>query len=228
MQHETNINLSAVTTARLVLAVSQIEGTKFVGLTYTDKKAGEQARHVLNMGASYENAKTRDLATLSARENIAVDVAATRFLVKAVDATAKDTPERKAANAALKSFQAMIGWERAAAAEVFISLENSNAAFTLGVENPEYTQAGHWETLCPGFRIGVVGSPAEGKAQAYGYSVSRKTLTPGVWPVVNSHPKTVAKDAIRATLSTGKFRTFSLEREHFESIRIAGVAIDAE
>jgi hypothetical protein len=222
MQNTVTVSLPATAIARLTAAVASLPGVRFAGVTYRAKESGELARHCLILGADYGEQIRKSLAILNARENIAVDVATTRELSKAIDATAKGSPARKAANAALASFQGMIGAERAASAELFLSFEETLSAHERGEQNKAYTKAGLYESICPGLQV----SRADGTFEISGLQHSKTVLETGVYPVVNSSAKTIAKNEIRKALPVGRYRTLCLDAGALESVRIGGSEID--
>lgn len=217
------VSLPAVAIARLTAAVASVNnGPRFAGVTYRSKESNELARHTLILGASYENTVQTSLDVLSKRQNIAADSAVTRVLQAAVNATVAGSAERKSANAALKSWQAMVGDVRAAASELFVSLENTLTAHAKGEENPAYTKAGVYESICPGLKV----SRVDGTFEIAGLSHGKTVLEAGTFKAVNSSGKTIAKDDIRRALPIGKFRTLALDVGALESVRIGGREID--
>lgn len=219
---QNTISLPATAIARLTAAVANIPGVRFVGVTYRSKESSELARHCLIVGADYGEQVQRSLDILNTRPNIAVDVAATRELFALIDMTAKGTAARKTANDALKSFQRMIGAERAAAAELVLSCEETLTAHAKGEQNADYTKAGLYETICPGLHV----SRADGTFELCGLQHSKKVIEPGTFPHVNSSDKTIAKNKIRSELPVGRYRTLSLDVGCLESVRIAGNELD--
>lgn len=222
MQNQTTVSLAPVVIARLTAAVAQLPGVRFVGVTYRTKESGELARRVMILGASYENVLTSSLDILRTRKDIATHAAVTKELQNAIASSVTGSPERKAANAALKGFQSMIGAENAAAAELFCSYEKSLAAHAKGEENADYTKAGLYETICPGVKV----SRADGTFELSGLTHSKRVLEEGTFKAVNSSDKTIAKRAIEKALPAGKFRTLALDVDCLESVRIGGSEID--
>lgn len=222
MQNIATVSLPAVAIARLTAAVASLPGVRFAGVTYRTKESGELARRVMILGASYENVLSNSLEILRTRENIAVDAAATRELLALIASTTPKTEARKTANAALKSFQNMIGAERAAAAELFCSYEKSLAHLAKGEENPDYTKAGIYENICPGLKV----SRVDGTFELCGLTHSKTVIEPGTFAPVNSSDKTIAKRAIEKTLPAGKYRTLALDMGCLESVRIGGNELD--
>lgn len=220
--NQTTISLPATAIARLTAAVASLPGVRFVGVTYRSKESNELARHCLILGADYGEQVRKSLDVLNARPTMAVDLATTRTLSEAIDALPVGSKERKAANASLKSFQAMIGPERAAAAELAMSFEDTLAAHAKGEQNAAYTKAGLYETICPGLHV----SRADGTFELCGLSHSKTVLEEGQFPVVNSSAKTIAKNKIRSDLPVGRYRTLACDVSALESVRIGGSELD--
>lgn len=218
------ISLPSDAIARLAVAIAKLTGPRFVGVTYRSKESGELARHTLILGASYAELVTKSIESLTLSNGPALggDMLATRSHLKAVKATDAGTAERKAANAQLAAFQASIGAERAASAELAISLYDTLAAINAGTENEAYTKAGLYETLCPGLKV----SRADGTFELVGLSHSKRVIEAGTFKAVNSSAKTIAKDKLRTSLPIGKFRTLSLDVGALHSVRIGGNDVD--
>lgn len=219
-----NVTIPSPALARLVAAVASLNGVKFVGVTYRSKESGELARHTLIVGASYTNTVRESIDLLTARPHIGPDMQETKALADAVKALPTGSKERKAANARLAEFQNSIGAERAAAAELCLSLFATLDAGTRGEQNPGYTKAGLYDTICEGIKV----SRVDGSFELCGLSHSKKVIEPGVYPVVNSSAKTLAKKALEKTLPIGRYCTLAVDAGHMESVRIAGQAIDCE
>jgi hypothetical protein len=67
MNNTATLSLPAVAIARLVAAVSGLQGVKFVGVTYTSKESNETARHTLILGASYKECVRNSMEQLTAK-----------------------------------------------------------------------------------------------------------------------------------------------------------------
>lgn len=224
MNNSATVSLPATAIARLTAAVASLSnGPRFVGVTYRSKESGELARHVVIVGASYENVLRNSLAELSKREHVATDSAVTKELLALRDSTLAGSPARKEINAKINAFQRMIGAERAAAAELHCSYSKSLDSHVAGLEcNPDYTKAGLYETICPGLKV----SRADGTFELCGLSHSKTVIEPGTFATVNSSDKTIAKRQIEKTLPAGKYRTLCLDLGALESVRIGGEEID--
>jgi hypothetical protein len=235
------VSLPSVAIARLTAAVASLSGTRFVGVTYRSKESNELARHVLIVGASYENVVKESIEKLARMRGaeLGVDMQATKALTDSI-ANAKAKVEMFNAMAfgspnynevahdewhvaldstkrALKNLQNMIGPERAAASELALSLFQS-----LTGENLAYTKGGVYETICQGVKV----SRVDGSFELCGLSHSKKVLEQGVFKSVASSPKTIAKNKLRSELPISKFRTLALDMGALESVRIGGQEID--
>lgn len=216
------VSLPSASIARIVAAVANVQGVRFAGLTYRSKESGELARHTLILGASYENTVKQSIDLLTMRPDISADMTETRRLQSLVALHESGTKERKAANAVLKAFQEAIGADRAAASELCISLSDTLIAGATGGQNAAYTKAGLYEPICEGIKA----SRADGTLELWGLAHAKRVIEQGVYKVVNSSDKTLAKEAIRKGLPVGKFRTFALDEGAIESLRISGAEID--
>ncbi len=217
-----NVSLPSASIARLVAAVASVQGVKFIGVTYRSKESNELARHVFILGASYENTVKASIDLLTMRPDISSDMSETKRLQAIVKSYAAGTKERKAANATLTAYQMGIGAERAAASELCISLCDSLIAGTQGEQNEAYTKAGLYEPICEGIKA----SRTDGTLELCGLSHSKRVIEAGTYKQVNSSAKTIAKDALRASLPVGRYRTLALDVGALESVRIAGNEID--
>lgn len=104
--------------------------------------------------------------------------------------------------------------------ELIASLEKSLA---VGIgNNPAYTCADVYSPVCAGVKV----HKESGEVHVYGFSVAKKVLAPGVFKAVNSSEKTKAKDALRRTLKSGKFRQFNLTE--LASARVNGKTLEME
>ncbi len=216
-------SLPTVAIARLTAAIASITtGVTFAGVTYRSKESGELARHVLILGASYENTVRNSLAIIAQRANIVPDSILTRTLQNMIETYPKGTMERKEASETLKSWQAMAGPVRSAAAELYVSFEDTLTGILTGQENKRYTKAGLYESICPGLKV----SRADGSFELVGLAHSKVVLEEGTFKHVNSSEKTIAKEDIRRALPIGKFRTLSLDIGALESLRVCGIEVD--
>ncbi len=65
MNNNATVTLPAVAIARLVAAVSGLQGVKFVGVTYRSKSTGELARHTLILGADYKELTRKSMEEIT-------------------------------------------------------------------------------------------------------------------------------------------------------------------
>lgn len=219
---ENTVQIPSGIIASLTARIAAVNGVKFIGVTYRAKESGELARHCLIMGADYGDQIRASLNQLATRENIVADASNTRKLSEYVKTFAVGSKERKTANAALKGFQDLIGAERAAAAELYISFTDTLVAHCNGEENAAYTKAGLYESVCPGLKYLIT----DGSLEIQGLQHSKTVLEAGTYPQVNSSDKTIAKDKIRKALPIGRFRTLSVDAGALESVRIGGSEIE--
>lgn len=114
------------------------------------------------------------------------------------------------------------GIDSQACTELLASVAESIAAHAAGRESAHYTQAGIWQTVCPGLRV----DEQTGRVQIAALAHAKRVIEPGTFKPDTRRPLTKAKDAIRATLPMGKFRTLSVEADALESVRIAGSELE--
>jgi hypothetical protein len=90
---------------------------------------------------------------------------------------------------------------------VMASLQKSLAAHKAGTQNEDYTKKGMYASVRNGVSINL----NDNSIQLFGMVQSKTVLVKGVYPVVNSRPMTLLKDAISKQLSVSKFREFALD-----------------
>lgn len=112
--------------------------------------------------------------------------------------------------------------EKQAREAVQASILKSIEAAKRGEQSEDYTKKGQYVQV-PGTPLQV--SMEDGTFEIKGIVISKTVLEPGIYKKVNSRPLTLAKDAIEKQLTKGKFRTFALDKEAFESARICGEEI---
>lgn len=231
MSTVTTVSLPATAIARLTAAVAAIQGVKFIGVTYRTKKTNELARYTLILGADYNTQVMQSRDLLAMRPTCEGDAARLSYLnaeVARYETEAQDKTNGEAlarlqlAEHELNVFMSDLSPERAAAAELFNSYNETLTAHAKGEENPNYTKAGLYETIAPGLAV----SRADGTFELRGLQQSRKVLEAGVRKTVHSSPKTLAKKAITATLPVGRYLSLSCDAGALESVRIGGNEID--
>jgi hypothetical protein len=72
---------------------------------------------------------------------------------------------------------------------------------------------------------GVKMHVATGKLHLYGLVVHKRILTPGIYPVKNQRPLTIAKNKLRSCCSVGKFRQFIISADRVDSIRVEKLSL---
>ena len=112
--------------------------------------------------------------------------------------------------------------DKQAAAELVASFEKTIAAHEAGERNPDYTKKDVYVSLFNGLNV----SKTDGSFKLFGLSISKKVLVNGVYRTVNSKPLTVAKDAIRKTLTIGAFREFAVSEESLANAKLNGETIE--
>lgn len=161
----------------------------FIGVTYTSKKTGETARHVMNLGVSYLGSVQKAIEEL---------VAVNR--------------------------EGLTGLEIQALDEVIDSYRNTLEKHSKGEKNDAYTKKDTYLDIIPGLKLNL----NDGTFELHAMSVSKKVLIPGVYKPVNSRPLTIAKDKWKKGLAVEKYRSFSIDVGHFDSIRIGGNELEVE
>lgn len=208
----------------LMRVVQSTPSARFAGFTYRSKESGELARHTVILGADYGKLVSDSAAAIAAAAgaDFASDVATTKAMQAAAKACVVGSKERKAANAALSTWQAAIGAERAAAAELYISFADTELAHAKGEQNEAYTKAGLYETVRPG----ITRNLADDSYEIAGLAHAKTVLEAGTFKAVSSSAKTIAKAELRRTLPVGKWRTFCLEPACLEGVRANGDVLE--
>lgn len=117
--------------------------------------------------------------------------------------------------AVLKGKRATLeGIDLVACDELIASLSES---LTVGIgNNSAYTCAGVYEPLARGMKLHT----EKGALHLFGFTVGKDVIVPGTYKKVNSSAKTIAKNALRRTLKSGKFRQFAVSE--LESVAMNG------
>jgi hypothetical protein len=109
------------------------------------------------------------------------------------------------------------GIDAIAADELLVSFRK-----TLSGTQDGYTKAGIYEsTPIDGLKV----NSNDNSLQLFGLERNRVVLVPGTHKVVNSAPKTIAKNALRKSLPVGKFKEFALDAGNIASARLEGDSI---
>jgi len=214
---------SPASLAALVSVIASSPSARFAGFTYRAKESGELARRTIILNADYGKLVSDSVTQIAAAagSDFASDIATTKAMQANVKAFAVGSKERKAANAALNVMQAAIGAERAAAAELYISLADTQLAHAQGEQNAAYTKAGVYEDV----RAGIKRHLVDGTYEVAGLAHSKVVLEAGTHKAPVSD-KAIAKAALRRSLPIGKWRTFCLEAACLEGIRANGDTLE--
>lgn len=105
------------------------------------------------------------------------------------------------------------------------SIRKSLEANAKGEQSEDFTKRGIYAKI-DGTPLQV--NLNDGTFELSGLVLSKTIEVPGFFKTVNSKPLTIAKNKIEKTLPKGKWRTFTLDKEAFESARICGEEITAE
>jgi hypothetical protein len=109
-----------------------------------------------------------------------------------------------------------------AAAELLESFKNTLAAHARGEQNEAYTKKDQYIPLGGGANLNT----SDNSIQLFGLVLTKKVLVEGVYPKVNSAPKTIAKNKIRKMLPVGNFREFAIDLSQVEQMKINGNTIE--
>lgn len=90
--------------------------------------------------------------------------------------------------------------------------------------NPNYTLKDYYEAVIPGVKY----SPSTNALYLEGLRIHKRVIFPGVYKVVKSSPKTLAKNELRSLLPTERFRTWKLTEGSFSRITIGNIEIGSE
>jgi hypothetical protein len=117
------------------------------------------------------------------------------------------------------------GVKAVACDELIASIENS---LTKGIgNNDDYTLKGYYTPITPNGEVKLhVNEAGETHLYIRGYVLTKTVIEKGVYPTVNSSPKTLAKKEIEETLKRGKIRTFKVNVAVLEGIRMNGMDIE--
>lgn len=114
------------------------------------------------------------------------------------------------------------GIDLEAANKVQASLTKSLLAIESGTENPDYTKAGMYESICPGLKISL----ADGSLELCGLSHGKTVIEAGEAKPDTRRPLTVAQDKLKKALPIGKYRTLAIDAGALESVRVGGSEIE--
>lgn len=114
------------------------------------------------------------------------------------------------------------GLEVEALAEVKASLQNTLDNMEKGLTNDNYTKAATYVAIYDGLKVNV----NDGTFEVNGMIVSKKVLVEGVYKKVNSRPLTIAKEKLKKNLPVSKYRSFCLDNDCLDTIRIGGCELE--
>lgn len=174
-----------------------VSGAKFVGLTYRAKGTGELARHTIIVGADYRNVLINSIEKLANLNSIDFEL------------IQKDCGV---------DFATM----EIARLEVLTSLQKSLTAHDNGEQSEDYTKRNQYAPIAPNLKMNLNDNTFE----VSGLSHSKVVLEKGEYKEVKSKPITIAKNAIKQFLPISKYRTFSLDIESFEQMRMNGETLE--
>lgn len=109
-----------------------------------------------------------------------------------------------------------------AANELLASFNDTLTAHANGEQNPAYTKKGQYIPLGGGASLNTT----DNTIQLFGLVLTKRVFIPGVYPHVNSSPKTIAKNKIRKMLPVGNFREFALDESQVAQMRVNGDTIE--
>ncbi len=140
---------------------------------------------------------------------------------------------RKSMEDITRMLPTLTGLSLQAANDLLVSYSKTLLAQDTNTEHPDYTQAGIWESLCPGLRAEVLARDEAGKPSVWGDKIqitglshAKRVLEAGTYKSVNSKPLTLARKAIEKQLPRSKYRTLSVEGGTLESVRVGGNEIE--
>jgi hypothetical protein len=183
----------------------------FAGLNYTNKH-GEHANNTIIIGVSYDNTLEKSRKQLIAKMQIELGLDVLADDAKNDDGLFTIHRERIVTMDYAKSDDTT----REAASELLLSIYNSINNRKQGKANDAYTKANTYTALFHGVKIHNEAETIELSGLAY----RKRIITEGEYPVVNSRPKTIAKNKLRGALPIGKWRTYRLDKAH--TIRRSG------
>lgn len=109
--------------------------------------------------------------------------------------------------------------------ELIASIENS---LTKGIGNNDaYTLKGYYTPITPNGEVKLhVNEAGETHLYIRGYVLTKTVIEKGVYAKVNSSDKTLAKKELEKNLKRGKIRTFKVNVNVLEGIRMNGMDIE--
>jgi len=177
----------------------------FAGLNYTNAH-GEHANNTIQIGATYDNVLEKSRKQLIATMQIHLGLQVIADDAKNDDGLFTIHRDRIVTMDSTKSDDVT----RHAATELLLSIYNSINNRMQGKHNDAYTKANTYTPLFHGIKVHNEAETIELSGLAY----RKRIITEGTYPVVNSRPKTIAKNKLRSALPIGKWRTYRLDKAH--------------
>lgn len=106
--------------------------------------------------------------------------------------------------------------------KILASLNKTLAAGEKGEQNEDYTKRGQYVPLGNGLNL----NSTDLTLQLFGLTHAKVVITPGVYPVVNSRPLTIAQDKIKDLLPISKFREFALDVGNIHAVKLNGNTLE--
>lgn len=126
----------------------------------------------------------------------------------------------------LKALRPKLDGVKATACDELIASVTESLTKGIG-NNSAYTLKGYYTPITPNGEVKLhVSETGETHLYIRGYVLSKNVLVKGTYPHVNSAPKTLAKKEIEKTLKRGKIRTFKVNVNVLEGIRMNGMDIE--
>lgn len=120
----------------------------------------------------------------------------------------------------------LTGIQAVACDELIASVSES---LTKGIgNNSAYTLKGYFTPITPNGEVKLHVDESTGETFLYirGYSLKKTVLVKGTYKTVNSSAKTLAKKEIEKSLKRGKIRTFKINVNSLQSVRMNGMSIE--
>jgi hypothetical protein len=126
----------------------------------------------------------------------------------------------------LKALRPKLDGVKATACDELI--DSVTESLTKGIgNNSAYTLKGYYTPITPNGEVKLhVSETGETHLYIRGYVLTKNVLVKGTYPHVNSAPKTLAKKEIEKSLKRGKIRTFKINVNVLEGIRMNGMDIE--
>ena len=126
----------------------------------------------------------------------------------------------------LKALRPKLDGVKALACDELIASINNSLTKGIG-NNDAYTLKGYYTPITPNGEVKLhVNEAGETHLYIRGYVLSKTVLEKGTYPTVNSAPKTLSKKEIEKSLKRGKIRTFKINVNVLEGVRMNGMDIE--